>query len=103
MGDETMTETEKNTATAGPIPIGDGEVITAFATLPPGAVLNKKAVAGALGCAVRTVERMEKAGALPPAFVWQGRRCWRAGTIQDFFDRLALRAVKDAKKLENIA
>ena len=80
--------------------VGDGKID--FSTLPPGMLLSRKAVADALGRTVRTIERAEKVGALPPSFLWQGRRLWRAGPIQDFFDRLALQAVKDARKLENI-
>ena len=70
-----------------------------FGALPPGMLLTKKALAKALGCTVRSIERAEATGALPRSILWRGRRWWKAGTVQEYLERLDRQAQADAARL----
>lgn len=77
---------------------GDGEAID-FSSLPPGMMLTKKSLARMLACTVRGIERAEATGALPCSILWRGRRWWKAGTVQEYLERLDRQAQADAARL----
>lgn len=80
---------------------GGGEVISAFATLPPKALLSKKAIGGILRCSIRQVDRLVVQNELPaPALRMRGRNWWTAGGIQAFIEQRIQQAAEDRARLE---
>jgi len=81
---------------------GDGEVISAFATLPPGTLLSRKGVAKILRRHEKAVERGIDRGELPPPSLrMAGRDFWQAGAIQAHIEARIQEATADRERLAN--
>ena len=79
-----------------------GIVITSLAKLPEMAILDKKALAGALKVDPRTIQRMVGRYELPPPMSIAGRSHWMAGKVIAHFEREADRLAKKAEAAAKI-
>jgi len=83
-----------------------GRTVTVLADLPPGSMLDEKALAQALGVSTRTVRRMVDKCQLPGGVLLGARKVWFSGKVLAFLseraDRETVEARKRAARLGNV-
>ena len=78
--------------------LGEGGIVSALGSLPPGAVIEEVALAKMFGRHVASIKRAVQRGELPPATRLFGRPAWTAESILRHISKRLDAALVEAEK-----
>jgi predicted DNA-binding transcriptional regulator AlpA len=102
---EESTHPDKDSTLSGAIAkvsVAPAGIITALANLPADSVLDKSALAAALGRSKKSVQRAVRRGELPAPFKFLGKNAWLASAIVAHFQSRQASALAEAARLTKL-